>query len=62
MLRWLVLSFLVLGLAGCSAWKKGNAKLGAGNSSPGQLTPTYEWKRPPEDLPRATIQEKVDPF
>lgn len=62
MLRWLVLACFVLGLAGCGFGKKGDSKSGEVNSSFGNATDTYEWKRPSADLPRPTEKEKTDPF
>lgn len=50
-LRWTILACLAFVLAGCGAGSKGKAnpsKPGAGSE---QSSPTYEWQRPPEDVP-----------
>ena len=60
LLRWLVLGCLALALAGCG--KKGDSQSGEVNSSFGNATDTYEWKRPSADLPQPTKTEKTDPF
>jgi hypothetical protein len=60
MLRWLIVVCFVLSLAGCGIGKKG--KSGEVNSSFGNATDTYEWKRPSADLPRPAEKEKTDPF
>jgi len=62
MLRWLVLGCLVLGLGGCSFLKRDAPRSGGVNSSFGNATDTYEWKRPSADLPRPAEEEKTDPF
>jgi hypothetical protein len=58
MLRWAVLVCFVLTLAGCGIGKKGKGN----TSNPGESTPTYEWKRPSENLPRPAKSEKTDRF
>jgi hypothetical protein len=60
MLRWTILGFIVLALAGCG--KKDASKSGGVNSSFGKSTPTYEWKRPSADFPPPAEPEKKDPF
>ncbi len=57
MLRWLILGCLVLALAGCG--KKDASKSGEVNSSFGNATDTYEWKRPSAEMQQPV---KTDPF
>ncbi|HTU92686.1 MAG TPA: hypothetical protein VMF69_21575 [Gemmataceae bacterium] len=55
MLRWTVLACLVLGLAGCGAGKKDKANASKPGAGSEQSSPTYPWKRPPDDLPRPSL-------
>jgi hypothetical protein len=68
LLRWTLLTCLVLGLAGCGIGKKdkGNGpRSGAGDSFNAESHPTYPWIRPTEDL-RPQLPSKQpgerDPF
>ena len=62
MLRLLALGCLVLALAGCGIGKKDASKSGGVNSTFGNSTSTYEWKRQSADLPRPEKKENPDPF
>lgn len=70
-MRWLhlaILGGLVLMHTGCSSRMKSQKATGsrAGQSSSVQQSPTYPWKRPPEDSPRPQLPPsqpgKRDPF
>jgi hypothetical protein len=56
MLRWTFLACLVVGLVGCGAGNKGKANSSKPGGGDEQASPTYEWKRPPEDGPRSPPQ------
>lgn len=65
MLRRIVLSCLVFVLVGCGLGKKDKASTSKPAMESEQSSPTYPWKRPPEDAPRPSPPKepgKRDPF
>lgn len=66
MLRRKVLACLLLSLAGCGFGKKDKANAPKSAAEGGLSGPTYEWKRPPDDLQRPPVPAKkpgeTDPF
>lgn len=65
MLRWAVLGGLVLALAGCGLGKKDKTNASRSGLRNDPSSPTYPWKRPPDDLPPQappTKPGKLDPF
>ena len=64
-LRLIVLGLIAVALVGCGAGKKDKASVSKPGARSGQSSPTYPWKRPPDDVPQpppATKPGDREPF